>query len=153
MYLSYSLKPNDMDSKKFVIGTLVGGISFFLLGYLFYGVVMNGFFMKHSVAPAGSMRGMNDFLWWSLILGNLAGGALLAWIFLKLGNVRSFGSGFSTGATIGFFVSLSMDLIIYATQLSSDLTGTLTDVVIGLVMNGIVGGIIGVVLGMGVKKA
>ena len=142
-----------MDSKKFVIGTLVGGICFFLLGYLFYGVVMNGFLMKHSVAPAGSMRGMSDILWWSLILGNLAGGALLTWIFLKLGNVRSFGSGFSTGASVGFFMALSVDLIRYATEVTSDLTGTFTDVGIVTVMYGIVGGIIGVVLGKGAKKA
>lgn len=142
-----------MDSKKFLIGTLVGGISFFLLGYLFYGVVMSGFFMKHSVAPAGSMRAMSEILWWSLILGNLAGGALLTWVFLKLGTVRSFGSGFGTGASIGFFMVLSMDLIRYATEVTSDLTGTLTDVALGIVMNGIVGGIIGVVLGMGTKKS
>jgi hypothetical protein len=153
MYLSYSLKPNDMDSKKFVMGTLAGGISFFLLGYLFYGLVLNGFFMKHSLAPAGSMRGMSDIVWWSLILGNLAGGALLTWIFLKLGNIRSFGSGFGTGASIGFFLALSMDLIRYATEVSTDHTGVIADVAVGTVMNGIVGGIIGVALGMGFKKA
>jgi hypothetical protein len=73
MYLSYSLKPNDMDSKKFVMGTLAGGISFFLLGYLFYGLVLNGFFMKHSLAPAGSMRGMSDIVWVVPDLGKSGG--------------------------------------------------------------------------------
>jgi hypothetical protein len=142
-----------MDSKKFLIGTLVGGISFFLLGYLIYGMALSGFYMKHSVAPAGSMKSMSEILWWALILGNLAGGALLTWIFLKLGSIRSFGSGFGTGASIGFFMALSLDLIRYATENTSDLTATLADVGVGTVMNGIVGGIIGAVLGMGAKKS
>ena len=142
-----------MDSKKFLIGTLVGGISFFLLGYLFYGVALNGFFTTHSIAPAGSMKAMSDFSWWALILGNLAGAALLTWIFLKLGTVRSFGSGFSTGAVIGFFTALSWNLIGYATGNRLDLTATLADVVVSALLNGIVGGIIGAVLGMGAKKS
>jgi len=142
-----------MDSKKFLMGTLVGGISFFLLGYLFYGVALMGFFTTHSTAPAGSMKAMGDFAWWALILGNLAGAALLTWIFLKLGSVRSFGSGFVTAATIGFFIALSWDLISYATGNHLDLTGTFADVVVNALLNGIVGGIIGVVLGMGAKKS
>ena len=141
-----------MDSKKFLVGTLVGGISFFLLGYLFYGLALMGFFTQHSTAPAGSMKAMGDIVWGALILGNLAGAALLTWLFLKL-NVRSFGSGFSTGATIGFFMGLSVDLIGYATGNRLDLTATLADVVVGALLNGIVGGIIGVVLGMGTKKS
>lgn len=142
-----------MDSKKFLIGTLVGGISFFLIGYLFYGLALSGFYSSHSIAPPGAMKGMNEFVWWALVVGNLAEAALLTWIFLKLGTVRSFGSGFSTGAPIGFFVVLSMNLIRYATDNSLDLTATLADVVVEALMYGIVGGIIGAVLGRGMKKA
>jgi hypothetical protein len=142
-----------MNSKKFLTGTLVGGISFFLVGYLFYGLALAGFFASHSIAPAGSMKQMNEILWWALILGNLAEAALLTWIFLKLGNVTSFGRGFSTAIVIGFFMGLSMDLIRYATGNSVDLTATIADVAVEAVMSAIVGGIIGAVLGMGTKKA
>ena len=142
-----------MDSKKFLIGTLVGGISFFLLGYLIYGVALMGFFTNHSIAPAGSMKTMNEFLWWALVLGTLAEAALLTWIFLKLGNIRSFGSGFGAGFVVGFFVGLSRDLIQFATGNHVDLTATFADVVVGALLYGIVGGIIGAVLGMGTKKS
>jgi hypothetical protein len=142
-----------MDSKKFLIGTLVGGISFFLLGYLIYGMALSGFFMNHSIAPAGAMKAMSEFVWWALIVGNLAGGALLTWVLLKIGGVLSFGNAFGTGAAIGFFMALSMNLIRYATGNSVDLTATLADVGVATLLNGIVAGIIGAVLGMGARKS
>jgi hypothetical protein len=141
-----------MDSKKFLIGTLVGGIAYFIFGYLIYGMALTSFFTQHSLAPAGSMKAMSDFVWWALILGNLASGALLTYIFLKVGNVNSFGAGAGIGATVAFFMGLSMDLIHYATENAFDLTALFADVVAGIVLSAIAGGIIGAVLGMGKKK-
>jgi len=141
-----------MDSKKFLIGTLVGGIVLFVLGYLIYGMALTSFFQQHSVAPAGSMKTMNEIVWWALILGNLASGALLTYIYLKMGNINSFGSGATTGAAIGFFMGLAMDLIRFATENTVDLTATFTDVLVGIVMTAIAGGFIGAVLGMGKKQ-
>jgi hypothetical protein len=142
-----------MSSNKFLIGTLVGGITFFLLGYLFYGLALSSFFMNHTVAPSGSMKNMDQIVWWALILGNLTSAALLSYIFLKLGNISSFGSGASTGIAIGFLMSFSMGLIRFATENSLDLTGTFTSVVVGTVMTAIAGGVIGALFGRGKKKA
>jgi hypothetical protein len=138
-----------MDIKKFVTGTVVGGIVLFFLGYLIYGLALSGFFTQHSAAVTGSMKTMNEIIWWALILGNLASGALLTYLFLKIGNIHSFASGARTGAAIGFFMALSMDLIRFATENTLDLTGTLTDVVVGTVMTAIAGGAISAVLGKG----
>jgi hypothetical protein len=141
-----------MDSKKFLIGTLVGGIALFLLGYLLYGMLLMNFFTQHSHAPAGADKAMSDLVWWALILGNLGTGALLTYVFLKLGNVNSFGSGAGIGAAVGFFSSLGNDLVRYATENGSDLTGVFADIVVFTVMCAIAGGIIVAVLGMGKKK-
>jgi hypothetical protein len=138
-----------MNTKKFFLGTLAGGIAFFFLGYLIYGVVLAGFFSRNTIAPPGSMKQMSELIWWALILGNLASGALLSYIFLKLGNIGSFGSGAGTGAAIGFFVTLSMDLIRYATENSFGRKAMLVDVLAGIVMYAIAGGLIGVVIGKG----
>jgi hypothetical protein len=138
-----------MNTKKFFIGTLAGGIAFFFLGYLIYGLALYSFFNSHSTAAPGSMKQMSDIVWWALILGNFASGALITYIFLKLGNIGSAGSGAGTGAAIGFFVTLSMDLIRYATSNSFDLTAMIVDVLAGIVMYAIVGGIIGAVIGRG----
>lgn len=134
-----------MDTKKFTIGTLVGGIAFFLLGYLFYGVALAGF-MKDHANPSAPMRAMADIIWWALILGNLAGAALITWVILKMGNVNSFGGGSRVGLVLGFYVGLARNLITYGTANTMDLTGLLVDVVIGAIMSAIVGGIIAMVL-------
>jgi uncharacterized membrane protein len=141
-----------MDTKKFLIGTLVGGVAFFFLGYLMYGVALSSFFAAHAGASNGDMKTMEQIVWWALILGNVASGALLTYIFLKLGNISTFGSGASTAAAIGFFMALSMDLIRFATSNSLDLTASLADVAVETFMGAIAGGIIGVVLGMGNKS-
>lgn len=142
-----------MNSKKFLIGTLVGGISYFFLGYLIYGVLLASFFNSHSLATGSSMKAMSDIVWWALILGNFSTSALLTYVLLKVGKPMSFSSGGGIGAAIGFFVSLSTDMIGFATSIGLDLTARLTDVLVATVMSAIIGGIIGAVLGMGNKKA
>jgi hypothetical protein len=140
-----------MNIQKFLIGTVVGGVSLFLLGYLFYGVALADFFSRNTAS--GAMKSMNDIVWWALILGNLATGALLTYIFLKIGNINSFGSGIRTGAAIGFLMNLGLDLIGYATANALDRRGAAADVVVGTVMAAIAGGLIAASLGMGKKKA
>ena len=137
-----------MDIKKFLTGTLVGGIAFFFVGYLFYGVAFVSFFTEHSTGPGKSME---ELVWWALILGNLSSAALLTYIFLKWTIVSSFGSGAGAAAAIGFLMTLAMDMTRYATSNTFDLTGALADVVIGTVLTAIAGGAIGAVLGMGKK--
>lgn len=142
-----------MDTKKFLFGTIAGGITLFLLGYLIYGLALNSFFKQHTLSPAGAMKEMSEIVWWALILGNLAGGALLTYILLKTGKFHSFGSGASTGAAIGFYMGLSIDLVRFATENAFDSTALMADVAVAVVMNAIAGGVIGIVLGAGKKAA
>jgi hypothetical protein len=140
-----------MNGTKFLTGTLIGGIAFFFLGYLIYGLALGGFFREHSSAAPGAMKTMSEIIWWALILGNLASGALITWTFLKLGTVTSFSTGFRTAAVIGLFVALSLDLIHYATENSLDLTSMFVDVLVGTLMYAIAGGLIAALLGRGKK--
>jgi len=142
-----------MNNQKRPLATLAGGITLFLLGYLFYGLLLADFFKQHTVSPIGSMKTMGEIVWWAMIVGNLAGGALLTYIFLKIGNILSFTSGVKTGAVIGLFMSLSLCLIAYSTQNNFDLTGMFTDVAVRALLNAIAGGVIAVVLRGGAKKA
>ena len=110
-----------MNTKKFFIGTFVGGITFFLLGYLFYGMALANFFTQHTTNVSGSMKSMNDLVWWALILGNLAVGALLTYVFLKLGNKQSARSAYFLASKLTFDPQLQEDALFEYAKLSYEL--------------------------------
>lgn len=137
-----------MNSQKFIVGGIVGGIAYLLLGWVTYGMLLKDF-MSSNMA-AGTMRADADLIWWALIVGNLALGFLLAYVIGK-GNVSA-GSGAGVGFTLGLLVSLGYDLISYATSTSvSSLKVIAADVAVTVVMSAIVGGIVGWVMGMSKK--
>lgn len=140
-----------MDTKKLLMGTMVGGLTFFVLGFLIYGLALESFMEEHAGSATGVSRG-EAMIWWSLLLANFASGAFYTYVFLKLSNITSFGSGFSAAATMGIMIAASVDFVMYGTSNMMDLTATLVDIVAYTVMSGLGGGVIGVVLGMG-KKA
>jgi uncharacterized membrane protein len=136
-----------MDIKKFVFGTLAGGVGYFLLGFLVYAIVFEGFFAGHTVP--GIMKTNEQMKYYPLAMGNFAHGALLAYIFLKWTKIRSFGEGLAGGAAIGFFMTAGFDLIQYDTVRFMSIVGTLADIVIYTAMTALIGGIVGAVIGMG----
>ncbi len=139
-----------MNTNKFLMGTLAGGITFFIVGFLLYGLALESFFGSHSGTATGVMK--TDLEWWALILGNLSQAALLSYIFLKWANIKSFAAGASAAAIIGFFIALGYDMINYATSNMMDMTAAFADVAVGTLMTAIGGGVIGAVLGMGNKS-
>ncbi len=134
-----------MNSSKFVIATLAGGITYFILGFLVYAVALEGFYSAHAGSATGVAK--TDMQFWPLILGNLSYAALLAYIYLKWAGIKTFGAGFSAGTTIGFLVGLGINMIAYDTSNIQDLTASIVDVFVWAIMTGIAGGIVGWVLG------
>lgn len=136
-----------MNTKKFLIGGIVGGIVYFLLGYLFYGNLLSDFFMKNAGSATGVSRAMDQFVWWALVLGNILGGCLLAYVFIK-SNISSVGSGLVTGLVIGLLVASSYDFISYATSNLMNTAGVLGDICTFTVMSAIAGAIVAWVCGL-----
>lgn len=138
-----------MDAKKFAIGTVVGGIAFFLLGWLLYGML----FMNYFEANAGPATGVNkeSMNMAALFLGNLAMAALLTLIFLRWANISTFMGGLKAGALVGLLVALGLDLTMFGSTNIMTLNGMVMDVVVYTVMSAIAGGVIGWLLGMGKK--
>ena len=139
-----------MDAKKFAIGTLAGGVAFFLLGWLLYGIL----FMNYFEANAGSATGVSkeSMNMVALFLGNLAMAALYTLIFLRWANISTFMGGLKAGALIGLLVALGLDLTMFGTTNLMTLNGMVMDVVVSTVMSAIAAGVIGWVLGMGKKE-
>ena len=145
---SFSPKTKLMDIKKLISGGIAGGVAFFLLGWLIYGILLMDFMTAHSGAAGNIGKAEPDFMY--LIIGNLASGLLLAYIFIK-GNVNSMGSGIITGGIIACLMSVGFDCVMYATSTVISKTAMAADVAAATVMGAIVGGIVGMVLGMGKK--
>jgi len=136
-----------MDIKKLVLGTLAGGVSYFLLGFLFYAIIMENFFASHMVE--GIMKSETEMKYYPLAAGNFAHAALLTFVFLNWAKIKSFSAGLTGGAIIGFLMASGFDLMMYDTAKMMSMIGTLADIAVYTVMTALVGGIVGAVLGMG----
>ena len=64
-----------MDTKRLVIGTLVGGIAMYVVGYLMFGVTFAAFYAANAGSATGVSRDVN--LEWAVALGTLAYAALI----------------------------------------------------------------------------
>ena len=136
-----------MNSQKFVVGGLVGGIVNFLLGWVFFGMLLKSFMTDNNVA----MRPDSEMIWWALIVGNLCVGFLLAYVIGK-GGSASAGRGAGTGFVVGLLVSLGTDLISYATSPASNSLKVIAATVAAVtVMTTISGAVAGAVMGMSKK--
>jgi hypothetical protein len=135
-----------MDTKRLLTGTVVGGIVAYVLGYLFWGVLLVNFFEGQMGSATGLTR--EAPILWAEVVGTLV---LMMLVTLVIGwrGGASMMDGLKTGALVGFLVWLGADLIIYANFNFWTLTGTLTDSVVEIFRTGIAGAAIGAVVGGG----
>ena len=130
-------------NNKILIGGLIGGIAAFLLGWVIYGMALQGVMEANTTEAAKStMRAEEDMVWWAMILGNLALGFLFALIYGRWANISTFKTGAIAGAVIGLLWGLSFDLMMYSMSTLYTLTGVAIDVIAFAVMCALVGGIV-----------
>lgn len=84
-----------------------------------------------------------------IILGNLASGALISYIFTRWAGIKTAATGLEAGAVIGLFIGLGFGLVMYGTSNLMDITGTIVDVLIYTAMYGLAGSAVGWFLGRG----
>ncbi len=131
-----------MGTNKILIAGLIGGLTAFILGWLFYGTLLMGFFEKNAGTATGVNRPMEDMVWWAMILGHLAYGYLFALIYGRWASISTFVTGAKAGAVIGGLMALTFDMIMYGSTNISNLTAALVDVVVMAVTGAIVGGVV-----------
>mgnify|MGYP006357159511 FL=1 len=132
-----------MDIKKWVIGGITGGVLFFLLGWLIYGMLLTSFMESHMGAAGNIMRTEPDFLY--LAIGNLAMGFAVAYVLLKA-NVSSMAGGFVTAGIFGLLIGVGFDCMMYATSTVISKTAMAADVAASTVMTAIVGAVVAMVI-------
>lgn len=138
---------------RVLAATVAGGITFFILGFLIFGLLLEQMVMKPNMNTFPGL--MNDPpLWVPLVLGNFVAAFLLAFIFDKWASISTFVGGLKAGAIVWFLMSLFTQLMFIAfMNLSKNYIPPIVDVVASLVMGGLAGGVIGLVLGMMKKGA
>jgi hypothetical protein len=122
---------------KILRGTIFGGIAFFLLGWLIYGILM----MDYSMANTNQCmnKPMGDMIWWAMIVSNLLS-ALLLTLVLKWSGAKGIMDGLKTGAIFGILIALSIDLGYWSmTTMFSNFGALLLDVIVSTVMWAVVG--------------
>jgi uncharacterized membrane protein len=140
-----------MDTKKFLLATVAGGLTFLVVGFVFWGLLFDNFFEANQGSATGVGRADDEMIWWALILANLLMGALITYIFMKWAGIKTFMTGAMAGLLLGFLMTAGFDLVSYAATNMRNLTAVAVDILLAAIMTGIGSGVIGAVLGMGKK--
>ena len=125
---------------KILRGTLFGGISYFLIGWLVYGVLLYNFFSPMTNTCANRPEG--EMVWWAMILSNLLI-ALFLTLFLKWSGARSVTDGLKTGALFGVLFTATIDLSLYS---MTTMYKSLVPVVLETVASAIVMAAVGMII-------
>ena len=129
-----------MDTKRFAIGTVVGGATMFAVGYLIWDIV----FDYYAVALGAAGIAREPQLLWVMALSNGPFAALVTFA-IERGGSSTIGGGVKVGAIVGFLVWSGVALVHYGSMTVFDLTATILDPLLSAVHFGIGGGVIAAV--------
>lgn len=102
-----------MNANKILIAGVAGGIIFFLLGWLVYGILLMDF-MSENAGPGAASIHKESMEMWALVVSNFAWGFLFAIMFGRWSAGVTPGEGAMRGATTGLLVALFLDMSMYA---------------------------------------
>jgi hypothetical protein len=125
---------------KILRGTLFGGITYFLLGWLVWGILLKDFMLANMNQCANRPEGV--MVWWAIIASNLTA-ALLLTLILNWSNAKGIVDGLKTGALFGFLFALIVDLSFWSmTTMFNTIGSLLIDILVSTVVLAAVGMII-----------
>lgn len=122
---------------KILRGTVFGGIAYFLLGWLVWGILMMDFYTANMNQCTSRPDG--EMIWWAIIVSNFTFALLLS-LILNWSGAKGFIDGLKTGAIFGFLMGLSLDLSFYSmSTMFNNVTAIAVDVVVNTVAMAIIG--------------
>ncbi len=134
-----------MDIKRLIIGTIVGGIVLYILGYLIWELAFADFFAANAGSATDVFR--DNPVIWAVALGTLSYAALLTLAIGTRAGTATIVDGLKIGAIVGFLLWFGSDFIHYGIANISNLTATIVDPLLELIRAGISGAVIVAVLG------
>jgi Kef-type K+ transport system membrane component KefB len=125
-----------MNYKKLLISGLAGGaLNFFLMWFL------TSFLTNASFPPVGNVPLLN------YLMGSLIIGLLLAYVFIRFGDVKTFMSGLTNGLILGILFGAFSVLLDLFNLFSTELAMIAWQIVITLVIASLTGGVVGYLIG------
>jgi hypothetical protein len=140
-----------MDAKRIIIGTIVGAVVLYVLGYLIFNVLIESFYAANMTSVPGVFH--ESQVQWAIILGEAAAAALLTLAILSRGGTPSLAGGAVAGAVVGFLVWVTADFVYYGLASIWTLTIVIVDPFVEAVRHGITGAVIALVLAKVPKSA
>ena len=133
-----------MDAKRLMVGTLVGGVVLYAVGYVIFTRAFADFYAANAGSATGVDRGGD--LFWALALANLSYAALVMFAIANRGGSLSIGEGTIVGAIVGFLMWFTADFVFYSSTNIANLTRTVVDPLLEIVHGGFGGAAIAAVL-------
>lgn len=134
-----------MDTKKLIIGTVVGAVVLYGLGELIWSVLFANFFDANVGGATGVER--ESPILWAAILGGVFYALLInIGLGMKQGSA-TLANGIIVGAVVGACIWGTSDFIFYGYRDLANLTATIADTVLEGARGGITGAIVATVLG------
>jgi hypothetical protein len=134
---------------RILAATVAGGITFFILGFIIFGLLLGPSIMQPAMNPDAAKLMYDPPVWAPLIVGNLVLALLLAYIFDKWATISTFVGGLIGGAIIVFLMDVYIQMMFLAfMKMHTSYTPVIADIIGSTVMGALAGGVIGVVLGL-----
>lgn len=125
---------------KIIRGTVLGGVFYFFLGWVVYGMLLMDLYstgMNHALN-----RPMGEMIWWAMIASTLSASLLLT-LVLYWSNSKSLIDGVVKGAVFGFLIACFINLNFYSmTTMFSKMSVLVTDLLVSSAVFALLGFII-----------
>lgn len=131
---------------RFLVSTVVGGIVFFILGFLLYGMLLDPWMKANITQYAGLMKEIPDMV--PLAGMNLVWAGMIAFVADNWAKANDLGSGMKVGGILMLFASIAVNLGYTAfMNMFQSLLVPVVDSVVWTFIGVVSGGVIGIVLG------
>lgn len=141
-----------MQNNKLLLGGIVGGVAFFFIGWIIYGMLLMNV-MAECSSPAAAAAAKQPMEMWAMVVSNLALGFMFAVIYSKYGTLPSVGTALQHGALIGLLMAASFDFSMYSMMNFMTLKGVFIDLAAFAVYVSLGSALIVMVMGRGNKPA
>jgi len=136
--------------KRIILAILSGSIAVFVIGFLFYVVLLGGFYEANLGTAPGVVREVP--VPWALVISQLGLASVLTYVLVNA-DVRSAFGGLRAGAAFGLLYGIAISFDLFAVTNWSNVNVALVEPLVTAARMAAVGSLVGWVLGNGPRLA